>query len=100
MLRGLALDSKGAEVSLEAEHLMLEVALEDQNRALAMRVLGQLKRRDPGSQTRYLLREVELMLEAEQQRREVGGAVGGGGGADRAGGGGGAGGGAAGGAGQ
>ena len=73
MLRGLALDSKGAEVSLEAEHLMLEVALEDQNRALAMRVLGQLKRRDPGSQTRYLLREVELMLEAEQQRREVAG---------------------------
>lgn len=74
MLRALALGPTGgqpAELSLEAENLALELAQEDQNRALALRVLDRLKRRDPANQTRYLLREVELMLEAEQQRREL-----------------------------
>jgi len=76
MLRALALDpamGKPVELSLEAENLALELAQEDQNRVLALRVLDRLKQRDPTNQTRYLLREVEIMLEAEQQRREVSG---------------------------
>jgi len=76
MLRALALDpatGRPVELSLEAENLALELAMEDQNRVLALRVLGRLKQRDPGNQTRYLLREVEIMLEAEQQRREQSG---------------------------
>ena len=73
-LRTLAFEpGSGAprELSLEAENVLLEVAQSDQNRALAQRVLGRLRQRDPGNRTRYLLREVELLLEADQQRRDV-----------------------------
>lgn len=73
-LRALAFDpATGAprELSLEAENLALELAQTDENRALALRVLGRLQARDPGNRTRYLLRRVELLLEADQQRRDV-----------------------------
>lgn len=73
-LRALAFDAAtGAprELSLEAENVVLELAQSDQNRALVQRVLGRLRQRDPGNRTRYLLREVELLLEADQQRRDV-----------------------------
>ncbi len=59
------------ELSLEAENLLLEVAQSDGNRALARRVLERLRLRDAGNRTRYLLRETELLLEADQQRRDV-----------------------------
>ena len=59
------------ELSLEADNLLLELALMDENRALALRCLDNLRQRDPGNATRYVLRRVELMLEADQQRRET-----------------------------
>jgi hypothetical protein len=74
MLRALALDpvtGADVELSLEAENLLLELAQTDENRALAGRVLRRLAQRDPANRTRYILREVELMLEGDQQRREV-----------------------------
>ncbi len=73
-LRGLRFQPETGhwrELSLEAEHLLLELALADENRALALRSLDHLRQRDPGSATRYVLRRVELMLEADQQRRET-----------------------------
>ncbi len=73
-LRALAFDPESGatrELSLEAENVLLELAQSDDNRALAQRVLERLRQRDPGNRTRYLLREVELLLEADQQRRDM-----------------------------
>lgn len=73
-LRALLLDEQtGAvrELSVEAETLLLELAQVDDNKALARRVLARLRQKDPANRTRYLLREVELLLESDQQRRDV-----------------------------
>ncbi len=53
-------------LSLEADKLLLELALADQNRPLAMRVLRRLIEADEGGRIRHLLRLSELLLEAEQ----------------------------------
>ncbi|HCN28669.1 MAG TPA: hypothetical protein DIT64_07860, partial [Verrucomicrobiales bacterium] len=55
-------------LSLEAEKLLLELALSDQNRLLAMRVLRRLIERDEPGRTRHVLRLSELMMAAEQER--------------------------------
>lgn len=53
-------------ISLEAERLLLELALADKNTALAMRVLSHLIQRDEPGKIRYTLRLSELLLEDEQ----------------------------------
>lgn len=53
-------------LSLEAEKLLLELALADQNRLLAMRVLRRLMEKDEPGRIRHILRLSELMMEAEQ----------------------------------
>ena len=70
-LRFEAATGRARELSLEAENLLLELAQTDENRALALRCLESLRQRDKGNGTRYVLRQVELMLEADQQRRET-----------------------------
>lgn len=54
------------ELSLEAEKLLLDLALVDKNLALAMRVLRRLLARDEPNQIRYTLRLGELLMEDEQ----------------------------------
>lgn len=54
------------ELPLEAEKLLLDLALTDKNRALAMRVLRRLMQRDPGARVACTLRLAELLMEAEQ----------------------------------
>lgn len=58
--------NKPHELSLEAERLLLELALLDKNTALAMRVLRRLIQRDESGKIRYTLRLSELLLEDEQ----------------------------------
>lgn len=57
---------KPKELSLEAEKLLLDLAIMDKNKALAMRVLRQLIRRDEPNKIRYTLRLSELLMELEQ----------------------------------
>ncbi|MEN3943936.1 hypothetical protein WJU23_21720 [Prosthecobacter sp. SYSU 5D2] len=54
------------ELPLEAEKLLLDLAMTDKNQGLAMRVLRRLMQRDPGNRIRYTLRLSELMMESEQ----------------------------------
>lgn len=54
------------ELSLEAEKLLLDLAMADKNRALAMRVLYRLRQRDAANKVRYTLRLGELLMESEQ----------------------------------
>ncbi len=53
-------------LSLEADKLLLELALADQNRSLAERLLRRLIERDEAGRIRHVLRLSELLLEAEQ----------------------------------
>jgi len=54
------------ELSLEAEKLLLDLAITDKNKALAARVLRRLMQRDPANKIRYTLRLSELLMESEQ----------------------------------
>ena len=54
------------ELSLEAEKLLLDLAMADKNNALAMRVLRRLLQKDVSGKVRYTLRLSELLMEAEQ----------------------------------
>lgn len=54
------------ELSLEAEKLLLDLAITDKNNALAMRLLRHLLQRDASGKVRYTLRLGELLMEAEQ----------------------------------
>lgn len=58
--------NKPRELSLEAERLLLELAMLDKNTALAIRVLRRLIQRDESGRIRYSLRFSELLLEDEQ----------------------------------
>ncbi len=53
-------------LSLEAEKLLLDLALVDKNQALAMRVIRRLLVRDTPNQIRYTLRLSELLMQDEQ----------------------------------
>ncbi|MCW0218159.1 MAG: hypothetical protein OJI67_07530 [Prosthecobacter sp.] len=53
-------------LSLEAEKLLLDLAITDKNKALAMRVLRRLMQADPAGKIRYTLRLSELLMESEQ----------------------------------
>lgn len=55
------------ELPSEAEKLLLELALTDKNKALALRVLHRLRKNDATNRVRYTLRLSELMMEAEQE---------------------------------
>ncbi|MCB1227274.1 MAG: hypothetical protein KDK99_15760 [Verrucomicrobiales bacterium] len=69
-LRRLRFDpSTGAlrPLTLEQEELLLDVALADRNRALAQRLLNDLRERDPRHRVAYTLRLVEQKLDDEQQ---------------------------------
>ena len=57
--------------SIEAQKLLLDVALRDQNTLLASRLLARLSVQDPDNLSRYALREGELLLEAERQRTSM-----------------------------
>ncbi len=61
-----------SDLSLEAERLLLDLALVDKNTALAMRVLRRLIARDETSKVRYSLRLSELLLEDEQTASTAG----------------------------
>jgi tetratricopeptide (TPR) repeat protein len=54
------------EPPMEAEKLLLDLAMTDKNPALAMRVLRRLMLRDSGNRIRYTLRLSELLMESEQ----------------------------------
>ncbi|TDU81659.1 tetratricopeptide repeat protein [Prosthecobacter fusiformis] len=54
------------EISLEAEKMLLDLAITDKNKALAMRVLKRLMQRDVPNKVRYTLRLSELLMETEQ----------------------------------
>ena len=66
LLQRLQAVSTDGGLSLEADKLLLELALTDQNRPLAERVLRRLIDRDEAGRIRHLLRLSELLLEAEQ----------------------------------
>lgn len=57
--------------SIEAQKLLLDVALRDQNALLATRLLARLSTEDPDNRSRYALREGEILLEAERQRSSM-----------------------------
>ncbi|MCB1209449.1 MAG: tetratricopeptide repeat protein, partial [Verrucomicrobiales bacterium] len=57
--------------SIEAQKLLLDVALRDQNALLATRLLTRLSAEDPDNRSRYALREGEILLEAERQRSSM-----------------------------
>lgn len=74
MLRTLSIDPSTAqplELSLEAEHLLLDLAQLDSNRALTARVLSRLMDRDPTNRTRHIIRLTEHLLESEQLSRSL-----------------------------
>lgn len=53
-------------LSLEAEKLLLELALLDKNKVLTLRVLRRLIQADPAGRVRYTLRLSEQLMEMEQ----------------------------------
>lgn len=57
---------KARALSLEAEKLLLDLAVSDKNKALAMRVLKHLMQQDAPNKVRYTLRLSELLMESEQ----------------------------------
>lgn len=70
LLRRLAFDpatGRPAELPVEAVKLLLDLALADQNAALALRLLDDLMVRDAQNRVRYVLRRSETMLEGGQR---------------------------------
>ena len=66
LLQRLQAAAGEAGLSLEADKLLLELAIADQNRSLAERLLRRLIDRDEAGRIRHVLRLSELLLEAEQ----------------------------------
>ncbi len=70
MMRRVEFDATGkkrADLPLDYERLLLDIALADENKALVLRQLHLLSERDPTNRTRYQLRLSEAVMEGGQK---------------------------------